>query len=126
MEKVISRKNLLLIVLSLVILTILLLTVGMVDATTGLDYNIGNDEYSVSDNGVITNSVNRIWGTVRLVLQVAAISIFLFSGVRYMFASADQKADLKKSMGNLAIGSIFVFGATLIIQFVIKITTEIF
>ena len=42
-----------------------------------------------------------------------------------MFASADQKADIKKSMGILAIGAALVFGATFIIDFIVKVTGQI-
>ena len=46
------------------------------------------------------------------------IAAVVFAGLRYMFASADQKADIKKSMGILAIGAVLVFGATLLIRLI--------
>jgi len=56
-----------------------------------------------------------IWGTVIVVVRVLAVAAVVFAGLRYMFASADQKADIKKSMGVLAVGAILVFGATFIL-----------
>ena len=44
-----------------------------------------------------------------------------FAGIRYMFASSDKKADLKKGLGYLTIGSIIVFGAVTIIQAVASV-----
>lgn len=71
------------------------------------------------------SAVGKGWNTIKLILQVCAIGAIVFAGVRYMFASADQKADIKKSMGVLAIGAALVFGATFIIDFIVTITGEI-
>ena len=71
-------------------------------------------------NGI--NSVNtlakNIWGTVIVIVQILAVAAVVFAGLRYMFASADQKADIKKSMGILAVGAILVFAATTILSFI--------
>lgn len=71
------------------------------------------------------NMVNRAWSIILTILRVAAIGAVIFAGVRYMFASADQKADIKKSLGTLAVGAILVFGATFVIDFIIKLTKDI-
>lgn len=84
--------------------------------------NIGEGQ-ATSTLGV--NMVNRVWSIVITVLRVAAIGAVVFAGVRYMFASADQKADIKKSLGILAIGAILVFGASFVIEFIIKLTKDI-
>jgi len=75
--------------------------------------------------GVADAAVGKAWNTVRTILQVLAIAAVVFAGVRYMFASADQKADIKKSMGILAIGAALVFGATFIIDFIVKIAGQV-
>ncbi|MEG2310932.1 MAG: TrbC/VirB2 family protein [Clostridia bacterium] len=67
--------------------------------------------------GSVDSAVGNIWGTVVLILQVAAIGAIIFAGVRYMFASADAKADIKKQTVTLAIGAVLVFGATTLVQF---------
>lgn len=68
----------------------------------------------------VTNLAGSIWGTVVVIVQILAVAAVVFAGLRYMFASADQKADIKKSMGILAIGAVLVFAATTIIQFVVS------
>ena len=68
----------------------------------------------------VTNLASSIWGTVVVIVQILAVAAVVFAGLRYMFASADQKADIKKSMGILAVGAILVFAATTIIQFVVS------
>lgn len=75
--------------------------------------------------GAADAAVGKAWNTVRLILQILAVAAVVFAGVRYMFASADQKADIKKSMGILAIGAALVFGATYIIDFIVKVTGQI-
>ena len=65
------------------------------------------------------NALYKVWGVILVVLQVASIAGVIFAGVRYMFASADAKADLKKSMIHLVIGMIIVFGASTVVGFII-------
>ena len=75
--------------------------------------------------GSVDSAVGKAWNTIKLILQILAIAAIVFAGVRYMFASADQKADIKKSMGILAVGAALVFGATLIIDFITTVTSQI-
>ena len=89
-----------------------------------IDTNI--TDYSGGDTISSANkAVSKAWNTIRLILQIAAIAAVVFAGVRYMFASADQKADIKKSMGILAIGAALVFGATFIIDFIVTLTEQV-
>ncbi|MBR5228124.1 MAG: TrbC/VirB2 family protein [Clostridia bacterium] len=66
----------------------------------------------------ITNLAGNVWATVITIVQILAIAAVVFAGLRYMFASADQKADIKKSMGILVVGGILVFAASTILSFV--------
>ena len=66
-----------------------------------------------------------IWKTVVTIVQILSVAAVVFAGLRYMFASADQKADIKKSMGVLAIGAVLVFGATLILGFIDTATSQV-
>ncbi len=68
----------------------------------------------------VTGLAQNVWGTVVVIVQILAVAAVVFAGLRYMFASADQKADIKKSMGILAIGAVLVFAATTIIGFVVN------
>ena len=74
----------------------------------------------------VNNAAQNIWGTLLLIAQIVSIAAVVFAGIRYMFASADQKADIKKSMGILAVGAILVFGASTILKFVVSATNDIF
>lgn len=75
---------------------------------------------------VVDGVVGNVWATVRTVVQVLAIAAVVFAGLRYMFASADTKADIKKQMGILALGALLVFAASTILGFVADIAPNIF
>ena len=76
-----------------------------------------NMTVTANKTGNTVATVSRVWGVILTVLQVAAIAAVVFAGVRYMFASADSKADIKKQMIWLVIGAILVFGASTVIGF---------
>ncbi len=75
--------------------------------------------------GTVDTAVQKVWGTVLTVLQVLAIAAIVFAGVKYMFASAEGKADIKNGMIGLVIGAILVFGASAVIKVIIKASNEI-
>lgn len=72
----------------------------------------------------VENVAKNIWATILTIVQIFAVAAVVFAGLRYMFASADQKADIKKSMGILLVGSILVFSSTTIIKFIVAATEE--
>ena len=69
---------------------------------------------------------SNIWGVLLTVLQVASIAGVIFAGVRYMFASSDSKADMKKSMIYLIIGMVIVFSAATVVDLVSKTFDDAF
>lgn len=77
-----------------------------------------NMDVKADTSGNTVKSIGAVWGIILTVLQVAAIAAVVFAGVRYMFASADSKADIKKQMIWLVIGAILVFGASTVIQLI--------
>ena len=81
-----------------------------------------------SKNGSITtvdNGVKKIWGTVMTIVQILAFAAIVFAGVRYMFAAADQKADIKKGLGMLTVGAILVFAASTVVKFVMSAANQV-
>lgn len=86
-----------------------------------------NNGASETSGGIqsANDAVTRIWGTVVLIMQILAVAAIVIAGVRYMFASADAKADIKKQTIGLVVGAILVFAATTIIDFIVNVTKEI-
>lgn len=72
----------------------------------------------------VTTMTNNVWATVLTILQILAFAAIVIAGVRYMFASADQKADIKKGLIYLVIGAILVFASSTIVKVVVNATNQ--
>jgi len=72
-----------------------------------------------------TDVAKGIWSTMKIIIQILAVAAIVFTGLRYMFASADGKADIKSQTVTLILGAVLVFGAVEVAQFVYKATNEI-
>lgn len=83
----------------------------------------GYDENLVDDQ--LRGTTANIWATVTVIVRVVAVACVVFAGIRYMFSSADQKADVKQGLIYLAIGATLVFAATYVINFVVGAANEI-
>lgn len=66
----------------------------------------------------IKNFLKDTWATISVIVQILCVACVVFAGVRYMFASADQRADLKSGLSYLTIGAVLVFGAISIIKLI--------
>lgn len=84
-------------------------------------------EISVKGNASskVSNLTGNMWATVTTVIQVLAVAAVVFAGLRYMFASADQKADIKKQLIILVIGAVLVFGATTVLKVIADVTNQV-
>lgn len=91
---------------------------------TGFDYNI-IPAPTGSSTTEIKNVAKNIWKTLSFILQVASVGGVIFAGVRYMFASTETKADIKKSMLHLVIGLVIVFATTTIVNLIINVFNEL-
>lgn len=74
----------------------------------------------------VTQLGKNIWSTITVIVQIAAIAAIVFAGVRYMFASADDKADIKKQTVILVVGAALVFAAVPIAKFIQNTATTMF
>ena len=74
--------------------------------------------------GRVDDVVNNVWGTVLTVLRVCAVAAIVFAGVKYMFASAENKADIKNGMIGLVVGAILVFGASIVVQLIMDAANQ--
>lgn len=85
------------------------------------DLDLGNLDTGTEKIDTATIAANKIWNTIAVILQIAAVAAIVVAGVRYMFASADGKADIKKQTIGLVVGAILVFAASYVVTFVTKI-----
>jgi len=66
----------------------------------------------------VTGLAGTLWATVSVIIQILAIAAIVIAGVRYMFASANDKADIKKQTIVLVAGAILVFAAVPLAKFI--------
>jgi type IV secretory pathway VirB2 component (pilin) len=81
-----------------------------------------------TDSSTGTTSIQailKIWSVVKLILQVLSVAAIIVTGIRYMFTSADQKADIKKQSYGLVIGAILVFAASTVVNFIVEVTKDV-
>lgn len=76
-------------------------------------------------SGELRTQIERIWGSVVIIVQMISLGCVIFAGIRYMFASADQRADIKKGLIYIVIGSILVFSVVTITDFIVNAFDEI-
>ena len=122
-----KSKKIFLRVLPVLMLAVMLISSNFVFADkAGFGNFTGDMKVNADTSGNTVKSIGAVWGIILTVLQVAAIAAVVFAGVRYMFASADSKADLKKGLIHLAIGMVIVFGASSVVGFVTGAFDDIF
>lgn len=114
-----KSKKIFLRVLPVLMLAVMLISSNFIFAAkAGFGSFTGDMTVNADTSGNTVKSIGAVWGIILTVLQVAAIAAVVFAGVRYMFASADSKADIKKQMIWLVIGAVLVFGASTVIQLI--------
>mgnify|MGYP004671962935 FL=1 len=84
---------------------------------------------SIEDTGgekidAVTISAGRIYKTIAIVVQVAAVIGIIIVGLKYMYSGSDQKSEIKKSMIYIIIGCVLVFSAGTVISIIGRIVSE--
>ena len=95
------------IVVALMIIATILSAVSMVFANSALTIPEGNADALTE----IQNPANRIIGIVQFICYAAAVILLVILGVKFMTASPDGKAEIKKSAVIYIVGAILVFAA---------------
>lgn len=83
----------------------------------GLNEDKLND-LTASDNSItvgFSDILNNVFGTLFTVLKVLGVAGIVITGVRYMYAGPDAKGKMKESLIYLILGTIFVFGADVVV-----------
>ena len=106
-------------------LSVLVLMVALVCTPVFADISTSFPAASLTGINNVNTAAKKVWKTVITIVQILAFAAVVFAGVRYMFASADQKADIKKGLGMLTIGAVLVFAASTVVQFIVDAADEI-
>lgn len=107
MIKIKVKFNKLLIAILLVITFIMFLT-NSIYATDM------NEIYNGSNDGKFSNLASDVLGVVQVVGYSAAVIMLTYIGIRYILATPDGKADMKKQLIMYVIGAIILFGGATI------------
>lgn len=113
------------------VVLVLLVVSNNVFAFDQMDVGKINEALKGDENGKLPvsesakTSILKVWGTVLLILQILSVAAIVIAGIRYMFASAEGKADIKKQTIGLMVGAVLVFGASSIIGLITNITSDI-
>ena len=83
-------------VLLLVLLLILPFFINTTFAVTS-DFKPSDPGQGTVD-GKIQNKTQYVWATVVTIVQIASVAAVVFAGLRYLFSSADQRADIKQGL----------------------------
>ena len=76
--------------------------------------------------GDAANSIGgAILGVVRIIGNFIAIGFLIWLGIKWVMASAQEKADLKKNMWSYVIGVVLIFGAANIIPWIVTLATNL-
>ena len=114
------------ILMAAIYIIVLVILCTNVFAMFGTDPQLNDIKYNEDMvNEQIKNKMGYVWATIATVVQVAAVACVVFAGLRYMFASADQKADIKQGMIYLGLGAVLVFGAVLVVRLVVNAANQI-
>lgn len=115
-----SKKNIIK-KLTLIMFIILGLTVGTVsvaarvtDPTHDTVVDPGYDPGLIGND--ITDITGNAWATISVVVMAFAVGCIVITGLRYMMASSDRKADLKQSSAYIIIGCALIFATMPIIS----------
>ena len=108
------------------VVLVLLIVSNNVFAFNKMDVNTINEALKgAKPSDTAQSSILKVWGTVLLILQILSVAAIVIAGIRYMFASADGKAEIKKQTIGLMVGAVLVFGASSVIGLITNITSDI-
>ena len=77
-----------------------------------------------ASNNKLVKGVNVIYTLIRAVGAGIALLMVIVLGIKYMMASVEEKAEIKKQAVPILVGSGFVFATSQLLSVVLKIVNE--
>lgn len=87
-------------------------------------YGFGNSNINASSVGTntgATSTATSILGAMQWIGYAVAVGMLVYIGIKYIMASADEKANLKNSLIRYVVGAVLIAGASTIAGWVFKI-----
>lgn len=114
------------------VLIIIIICIGIVSNISNASFKDIDVDYMVEnakDSSGAAKSVNNIVGAALVIAQVAgtgiAVIMLIVLAVKYITASAADKADIKKSAVVYVIGAIILFSAAGILGIISRLSTNV-
>ena len=76
-------------------------------------------------NPKMFSMTEQVLGMVYAVCLAVSFGMLIFVGIKYMMASANEKADVKNASIKYVIGAIVLLGATTLFNIIISIAAEV-
>lgn len=116
------KKQVKVISIALIVLTVLLAISNVVLAT---DIPGKIDQIAQGNSSADTTKVVNLGATIVTIMQtvgiVVAVVILLILGIKYMIGSAEEKAEYKKTMIPYLVGAVLIFASTTIVNVVYNV-----
>lgn len=107
-------------VLIIFILIYLILMFSLNNISYATTFAKVNPKYTKS-SASIKGFAQDIFGAIRNIAVISSVVLLAYCGMRIVFGSVDQKAEYKKSLMPIIIGSLVVLFATTIVSMVQKL-----
>ena len=120
-----KSKKVIMYIIPVLLVMVVMFTANTIFASSPVSPELPDSITGGTASGTVTKTASSIWNTVLILFQILAIAAIIIAGIRYMFASADSKADIKKQLVPLVVGAVLVFGATTIIQVIVNVTEDV-
>ena len=120
------KKQVKILSIALIVLTILLAISNVVLAT---DIPGKIDQIAQGNSSANTSKVVNFGATIVTIMQtvgiVVAVVVLLILGIKYMMGSAEEKAEYKKTMIPYLVGAVLIFASTTIVNVVYNIASGV-
>ena len=103
----------------------LVLTFALLMSMTATVFAIPTPNTGKVSTSGMGNVASNALGFVQWFGYALAVGMLLYIGIKYMMASANEKADLKKGSINYVIGAILVAGASGLVGIIANVGTKI-
>ena len=86
---------------------------------------LGNLTGNTDAASAVTTTANNIVGIVQVICYATAVIMLIYLGVKFITASPEAKADIKKSAIMYVIGAIIVFAAGTLLGVISNLSTNV-
>lgn len=94
----------------------ILMIIATVAMACSMVFAVDIPQASSGATGAISGTVSNVLGVVTYICYAAAVIMLIMLGIKFVTASPDGKAEVKKSAVIYVIGAVLVFAAGAVIQ----------